>query len=160
MSLNDDSAPFRLTISKPGLLDSLHFVRDECVLVTPLADNELELQVKATGVNFRDIMASMGLVPVTGLGMEASSIILRTGSYVAKLFKPGDRVSTMLMGGTYTTKTRCDFRVTAKIPNTMSFKKGAVMPTVHTTAYYVLVTLAKVCRGQSILIHAVAEEMG
>jgi NADPH:quinone reductase-like Zn-dependent oxidoreductase len=31
---------------------------------TPLGDDEVELQVKATGVNFRDIMASMGLVPV------------------------------------------------------------------------------------------------
>ncbi len=116
MSLNDDSAPFRLTSGKPSLLDSLHFVRDERVLFTPLADDELELQVKATGVNFRDIMASMGLVPVTWLGMEASGIVLRTDSRAAKSFKPGDRMSTMTTAGTHATKTRCDFRVTAKIP--------------------------------------------
>lgn len=153
MSLNDNSAPFRLTIGRPGLLDSLHFVRDENVLVTPLADDELELQVKATGVNFRDIMASMNLVPVTGLGVEASGIVLRTGSCAAKSFKPGDRVSTMSMGGTHATKTRCDFRVTAKIPDTMSFEEGAATPTVHATAYYILVKMAKLRRGQSILIH-------
>jgi NADPH:quinone reductase-like Zn-dependent oxidoreductase/NAD(P)-dependent dehydrogenase (short-subunit alcohol dehydrogenase family) len=160
ISLNDDSARFRLTIGKPGLLDSLHFVRDESALVTPLADHELELQVKATGVNFRDVMASMGLVPVTGLGQEASGVVLRTGSRAAKSFKLGDRVSTVSMGGTHATKTRCDFRVTAKIPDTMSFEEGAAAPMVHATAYYALVRLAKLRRGQSVLIHAAAGGVG
>lgn len=159
MSLNDNDA-FSLTIGKPGLLDTLHFVHNETLRDTPLGDNELELQIKATGVNFRDIMASMGLIPVTGLGVEASGVVLRAGSNAAKAFKPGDRVSTMSVGGTHATKTRCDFRVTAKIPDTMSFEEGAAASTVHATAYYVLVKLAKLRRGQSVLIHAAAGGVG
>jgi len=159
-SLNDDSTTFSLTIGKPGLLDTLHFVSDESVMSTPLADDELELSVKATGLNFRDIMASMGLVPVTGLGVEASGVVLRTGSRAAKSFKPGDRVSTMSVGGTHATKMRCDFRVTAKMPDMMTFEEGAAAPTVHATAYYVLVKLAKLRQGQSVLIHAAAGGVG
>lgn len=160
MSLNDDSACFRLAIGKPGLLDSLHFVRDESALVAPLADDELELQVKATGVNFRDIMASMGLVPVTALGQEASGVVLRAGSRAAQSFKPGDRVSTLSVGGTHATKTRCDSRVTVEIPDAMSFEEGAAAPMVLATAYYTLVRRAKLRRGQSVLIHAAAGGVG
>lgn len=160
MSLNDSSASFALTIGKPGLLDSLHFDRDDSAVVTPLADEELELHVKATGVNFKDIMASMGLVPVVGLGQEASGVVLRTGHLAAKSFKPGDRVSTVSTGGMHATKTRCDFRVTAKLPPKMSFEEGAAAPMVHATAYYALVKIAKLRRGQSVLIHAAAGGVG
>lgn len=39
----------RLTIGKPGLLDTLRFVPDER-MIKPLADDEVEIQVKATGL--------------------------------------------------------------------------------------------------------------
>ena len=158
---NDDRTRFQLTIGKPGLLDSLHFVRGEDVLDTPpLADYELELQVKATGVNFRDVMASMGLIPVTQLGYEASGIVLRAGNRAAEKFQPGDRVSALSTGGMHTTKARCDSRVTAKMPDAMSFEVGAAVPVTHTTAYYALVRLAKLRQGQSVLIHAAAGGVG
>lgn len=149
-----------LNIGKPGLLDTLHFVADESTLHTPLSDYEVELQVKATSLNFRDVMASMGLVPVRGLGQEASGVVLRTGSKAAQSFKPGDRVSALSLGGTHATKTRCDFRVTMKIPENMSFEEAAAVPAVHTTAYFALVKLARLCRGQSVLIHAAAGGVG
>ena len=118
--------------------------------------NEVELQVKAAGINFRDIMSSMGLLPVTGIGQEASGIVDRTGGQGAKSLKPGDRVSTLTVGGTHTTKIRCDYRVAQKIPDAMSFEEAAGVPVVHCTAYYALVRLAKLRRGQSVLIHAAA----
>ena len=146
-TINDDTAQYRLKIGRPGLLDSLHFIRDENALSKPLADYELELEVKATGVNFRDVMASMGLIPVTELGYEASGLVLRMGKQAAKSFQPGDRVSAISVGGTHATRTRVDFRVTAKMPNTMSYEEGAAVPTVHGTAYYALVTIARLIRG-------------
>ena len=45
---NRDDA-LRLTIGKPGLLDTLRFVSDQRTLI-PLQDHELEIQVKATGL--------------------------------------------------------------------------------------------------------------
>ncbi|EHK96621.1 putative Mycocerosic acid synthase [Glarea lozoyensis 74030] len=159
-SINDANALFSLTIGKPGLLDTLHFIREENYLDLPLAKTEIEVEVKATGLNFRDIMASMGLVPVTGLGQEACGIVLRAGTLAAESFKIGDRVSTLSIGGVHATKAICDFRVTAKIPEKLSFEEGAASSMAHITAYYALVKLARLRRGQSVLIHAAAGGVG
>ncbi|KAG9769377.1 putative polyketide synthase, partial [Aureobasidium melanogenum] len=160
ISLNDDSAAFRLAIGKPGLLGSLHFIRDESLLAEPLGDDELELDVKATGVNFRDVMACMGLVAVPGLGVEASGVVLKAGKNARNMFQPGDRVSTVSLGGAHATRTRCDYRVTAVIPDAMSLEEAAAVPTVHATAYFALVRLAKCREGQTVLIHAAAGGVG
>ena len=156
----DDKLALRLTVGKPGLLDTLHFVQDESALLTPLADHEVELEVKVSGVNFRDIMTSMALITGRGLGQEASGIVLRAGSNASQVFKPGDRVSTLTLGGTHATKTICDYRATQKIPESMSFEEAAAVPVVHVTAYFALVNVARLRPGQSVLIHAAAGGVG
>ena len=108
----DDKAALRLAIGKSGLLDTLHFVPDDSALLNPLAEHELELEVKVSVVNFRDIMTSMGLINEKGLGQEASGIVLRTGSKASEVFSPGERESTLTLGGTHPTKTICDYRAT------------------------------------------------
>lgn len=148
-----------LDIGKPGLLDTLHFTPDDGPR-EPLGDHEVEIQVKAAGVNFRDVMGAMGLVPLHGLGQEASGVVLRMGSQAAAKFKPGDRVCTISLGGTYATRARCDARITQKMPESMSFEEAAAVPVIHATVYYALVKLARLRRGQSVLIHAAAGGVG
>lgn len=161
VSMENHDAHFRLAIGKPGLLNTLHFVRQEKEEEeVPLADNELELDVQCSGLNFRDVMVSMGLVPATELGQEASGVVLRAGLRAAEHFQPGDRVSALSAGGAHATKIRCDYRVTVPIPESMSFEEAAATPMTHTTAYYALVKLAKLRRGQSVLIHAAAGGVG
>ncbi|KAI4275334.1 MAG: hypothetical protein L6R38_005889 [Xanthoria sp. 2 TBL-2021] len=103
-------------------------------------------------------MACIALIPVRWLGQEASGIVLRTGSKATK-FKPGDCVSTMNVG-THATKIRADHRVTAKIPNSLSFEAAAAVPVIHNTAYYAFVKVAKLRKGQSLLIHSAAGGVG
>ena len=134
LSLKDDEGSFDLAIGKPGLLDSLHFVRVEAAMLAPLGDEELELQVKATGLNFRDIMGAVGVIPTSGFGQEASGVVLRAGSQAALSFKPGDRVSTLSAGGLFSTKIRCDSRVTAKMSEEMPFEEAAAAPMVSKPA--------------------------
>lgn len=43
--------PLKLAIGRPGMLDTLHFLDDEAPL-QPLADEEVEIEVKACGMNF------------------------------------------------------------------------------------------------------------
>ena len=43
--------PLRLTIGTPGRLDTMHFIDDERPLA-PLGENDVEIDVKANGVNF------------------------------------------------------------------------------------------------------------
>ncbi|EFQ36694.1 KR domain-containing protein [Colletotrichum graminicola] len=157
----DQHAPaLKLAVGKPGLLNTLHFVAENATEPTPLADDEVELQVMASGINFRDIMGSMGLLPVSGLGQEASGVVIRAGKLGAANLNPGDRVSTLTVGGTHATKIRCHYRVAHKIPENHSFEEAAGIPVTHCTAYYALVKLARLQRGQSILIHAAAGGTG
>lgn len=115
-------------------MDTLH-------LLTPLDDHEVELEVKVTGVNFRDIMTSMALITGKGLGQETSGVVLKTGSKASEVFKPDDRVSTLTLGDTHATKTICDYRATQKIPDFMSFEEAAAVPVIHVTALVVYVTV-------------------
>ncbi|KAF2679048.1 phenolpthiocerol synthesis polyketide synthase ppsB [Lentithecium fluviatile CBS 122367] len=156
--LSDQEAPVRLTIGKPGLLDTLRFITDGRMKV-PLGETEIEVDVKATGVNFKDVMASMGLVEVSLIGQEASGIVVATGSKAVGRFKPGDRV-TLLWNGMHATKVRIDHRLAVMIPDSMSFEEGAALPMVHAVAYHALVNIAKLREGQSVLIHAAAGGVG
>jgi NADPH:quinone reductase-like Zn-dependent oxidoreductase len=104
-------------------------------------------------------MASMGLVEVSLIGQEASGIVVNAGIIAAKRFKPGDRV--ILLGdGMHATKLRIDHRLTAMIPDSMSFEEAAALPMVHVTAYHALVNIARLRAGQSVLIHAAAGGVG
>lgn len=148
----------RLTVGKPGLLDTLHFVDDDREL-TDLADHEVEIEVKATGINFRDIMAAMGFIPMTVLGLEGSGIVTRTGSLASSQFKHGDRVSFLGLGA-HATKCRTDSRLAVKIPDTTSFEEAAALPVVYLTAYHALMNVSRLRKGQSVLIHAAAGGVG
>lgn len=149
--------PLRLAIGRPGLLDTLHFVKDERAL-QPLGDTDVEMQVHASSINFKDIMGAMGLVPVPMLGLEASGVVVRTGQAVTR-FQPGDRVAAHAYGS-HATVVRTPQEVVHKLPDSITFEEGAAINLVHVTAYYALVRLAKLRRGQSVLIHAAAGGVG
>jgi zearalenone synthase (highly reducing iterative type I polyketide synthase) len=149
--------PLRLSIGRPGLLDTLHFVKDERTLET-LGDTDVEIRVHASSINFKDIMGAMGLVPVPMLGLEASGVVVRTGQSVTRV-KPGDRVAAHAYGS-HATVVRTHEAVVHKLPDPITFEEGAAINLVHVTAYYALVRLAKLRKGQSVLIHAAAGGVG
>ncbi|KAK1981253.1 reducing polyketide synthase, partial [Colletotrichum cereale] len=155
--LAGEKSPLRLAIGRPGLLDSLHFVTDERTL-EPLGDEDVEIRVHASSINFKDIMGAMGLVPVPMLGLEASGVVVRTGAAVGNV-KVGDRVAAHAYGS-HATIVRTHHAVVHKLPDSISFEQGAAINLVHVTAYYALVRLAKLRKGQSVLIHAAAGGVG
>lgn len=100
----------------------------------------------------------MGQMADTALGLEAAGVIRRVGSSVTK-FKVGDKV--MMSGyGAHRTFHRVPASFCALIPEGMSFELAASIPVVHATAWNALVRVAKVQKGQSILIHAAAGGVG
>ncbi|OLN97702.1 Lovastatin diketide synthase LovF 18 [Colletotrichum chlorophyti] len=155
--LSQEKSPIRLAIGRPGLLDTLHFVKDERAL-EPLADTDVEISVRASSINFKDIMGAMGLIPVPMLGLEASGIVVRTGAAVTNV-KAGDRVAAHAYGS-HATTVRTHHAVVHKLPESITFEQGAAINLVHVTAYYALVRLAKLRKGQSVLIHAAAGGVG
>jgi phthiocerol/phenolphthiocerol synthesis type-I polyketide synthase C len=132
-----------------------------------LAADEIEVQPVATGLNFRDVMYVMGLLPDeavehgfagASLGLEFSGVVTRIGSRVDD-YVPGDAV--MGFGAACFAShvvTRAN-AVTPK-PEAWSFEAAATVPTVFFTVYYALKQLANVQPGERVLIHGAAGGVG
>lgn len=146
-----------LSISSPGLLDTLEFVEDRG-LNRPLDSDEIDIKVHASGVNFRDCLIALGRIPSTTMGFEGAGIVVRVGDQCKDL-KPGDRVCANA-AGTYQTYARCKAVHAMPLPEHMSFLEGAAIPVVFTTAYYALYHVARITDGESVLIHSGAGGTG
>ena len=147
----------KLSIASPGLLDTLQFVDDENSDV-PIAEDEVEIEVKANGLNFKDIMIATGQLPETRLGQECAGIVRRIGASVDG-YQIGDRVC-CLGSGAFRTYVRSHFSTVAKIPAAMDYSMAAGLPVVFCTAYYALLHVARLSEGESILIHSAAGGVG
>ncbi|KAI4101563.1 MAG: hypothetical protein L6R37_004889 [Teloschistes peruensis] len=146
-----------LQVGVPGMLDTLQFVDDESHS-KPLTANEVEVEIKASGLNFVDLMVSMGQITEPALGAECSGVVSRVGPEVTQ-FKPGDRVMTWLLG-TFSSFIRTPEPMIQPIPEGMSFEVAASIPAVYVTAYHALVDAARLAKGETILIHSAAGGVG
>ncbi|KAJ5340883.1 hypothetical protein N7541_010007 [Penicillium brevicompactum] len=146
---------FKIQIGNLGALDSLYFVDDN---LPPLGENQIELEVKATGLNFKDIVVSMGQLAQPYIGIECSGIVSSVGSNVTDV-KVGQRVMA-LTEGCFSTNARCPATSAAEIPKDMSFEVAATVPVVFGTAYYALFDLGQLQPGERVLIHAGAGGVG
>ena len=153
-----------LVFKAPGQLRNLRW--EPSAVHAPLPD-EVQIAVTATGLNFRDIMYSLGALSdeavETGfagptLGLECSGIVTVVGSQVDN-FSRGDRVVAFASGsfGKFvTTKAGA----VARIPNDMSLEAASTIPTTFFTSYYAIVHLARLQAGESILIHGAVGGVG
>lgn len=99
-------------------------------------------------------MVSMGLVADTTLGVDAAGVITSVGKAVT-LVKPGDRVATCVFG-TYCNYMRVPQNLVQKLPDRMSIEEGASLSCVHITSYQCIVEVARLRKGETILIHSAA----
>ena len=146
---------FRLEVATPGLLDSLRFVEDLTGSL-PLAANELRMSPRAFGVNFRDVMISLGQLEDTSLmSSEHSGIITEVGENLHERFHVGDRICAW-GGNAYASCVRVSDMAACHIPDDMSFETAASIPIVYATVYYALLHLARLRKGETVLIHSAA----
>ncbi|KAI0398130.1 polyketide synthase, partial [Xylariaceae sp. FL0594] len=152
--------PLQLTIGKPGLLETLHFQEDEEILTEPLKADEIEIEVRASAINFRDIAVSMGIIDDYKLGDECAGLVTAVGSEVED-FSIGDHVVAWRPGqGAHRTLVRNPASLCYKLQGTMSFTDAAALPLILTTAYYALVEVARLQPGETVLIHSAAGGVG
>ena len=151
--------PLRLEVGTPGLLNTLHFVEDKRVQV-PLKPNDIEIRSKAVGLNFRDVLIALGRLNSNTLGGEFAGEVTRVGDECRK-FKSGDRV-VVYHPSHYANyvRVREDMAV-IKIPSdSLSFVDAAAMPVTYGTAWLTLNRIARLQRGESVLIHSGAGGTG
>jgi NADPH:quinone reductase-like Zn-dependent oxidoreductase/acyl carrier protein len=130
-------------------------------------EGELEIEVKAAGLNFRDVMYAMGLLPDEALesgfagqtvGMELSGVVTRSGKGVTGI-RPGDEVIAFAPRA-FATHAITRKEAVMKKPTEWSFEAAATIPTAFFTVYYALVELARVRPGKRLLIHGAAGGVG
>jgi len=157
-------AAFHLESDDSGLLESLVFRPKDTSMIAP---DEVEIAVTHSALNFRDVMLASGMLPDEALeggvfkkqfGLECAGEVTAMGSRVSGL-KVGDRVMAVAadtIAGVAVAK--ADHVV--PIPEGMTFEQAATLPMAYLTAYYSLVTLARVRAEDRVLIHAGAGGVG
>ncbi|MCQ8195610.1 SpnB-like Rossmann fold domain-containing protein, partial [Streptomyces rugosispiralis] len=154
----DGGEAWRLEASGAGTLEGLTLAAVTDV-AGELGEHEVRVAVRATGLNFRDVLISLGMYPGEALmGGEGAGVVVATGSGVTSL-AVGDRVMGLWEGG-FGPLAVVDHRMLARIPDGWSFTEAASVPVVFVTALYALRELAGVRRGESLLVHAAAGGVG
>lgn len=151
-----ETPAWRLDVTEPGTLDSLVLVP---VAETPLEPGQVRVAVRATGLNFRDVLIALGMYPGGGVpGSEAAGIVVECAHDVTR-YAPGDRVFGLLTDA-FGTSAVADHRTLAPIPPGWTFAQAASVPVVFLTAYYALVDLARMRPGDRVLVHSAAGGVG
>ena len=156
---NQADRNLQVRISRPGLLQSIIFT-DSDISSKPLGDDEVEIEVHATGMNFKDIMIGLGQIQHQKLGFECSGTLTKIGIDAQRAgFKKGDRVCA-ISDACYANLTRASYDGTIKIPDDMNFTTAASIPIVYCTAYHALFDIGRLTKGEAVLIHSAAGGVG
>jgi len=152
-----EGQPYQLVISTRGILDNL--VLKPAGRRAP-GPGEVEIRVQATGVNFRDVLNALGLYPGDAgpLGLECAGEVVALGEGVEG-FKLGEAV-VALAPGCFSSFATASAAYVVRKPESLSFEEAATIPVAFLTAYYGLHKLAKMSRGERVLIHAAAGGVG
>ncbi|MFJ9423572.1 type I polyketide synthase [Streptomyces sp. NPDC101249] len=150
---------WRLDIPEKGSVDKLDLVPCPEDLTTPAAGH-LVIEVRAAGLNFRDVLNTLGMYPGPAvlLGAEAAGVVTAVGPGVTGI-APGDRVMGLVTGG-FATHAVADARMVAPVPDGWTWTQAASVPVAYLTAYYGLRDLAHLEAGESVLVHAAAGGVG
>ncbi|MFJ2172462.1 type I polyketide synthase [Streptomyces sp. NPDC087851] len=152
------TAAWRLDIPVQGTPDNLRLV-GEPAATAPLEAHEIRVAIRAAGVNFRDVLTTLGAYPGPAvIGIEGAGVVTGTGAGVADL-APGDRVAG-IFSGAFGPIAVTDHRMVARLPEDWSFEQAASVPVAFLTAYYALTDLAGLKEGESVLVHAAAGGVG
>ncbi len=160
----DHVSRIALTFDTPGKLERLYWMQLPDRLPGP---GEVEIRTRATGLNFRDVMYTLGMLPEEALedghsgptiGLECSGEVVAVGDGVADV-QVGDEVICMA-GGCFDSHVIVKADSLLQKPKNLGFEEAATIPTTFFTAYYALKQLADLQPGERVLIHGAAGGVG
>jgi acyl transferase domain-containing protein/acyl carrier protein len=132
--------------------------------------NEVEVSVRAGGLNFKDVLHVWGVlrticeerglpfVDRRKIGFECSGVVARVGAGVSNV-RVGDEVIALGFECLNSFVT-VDAGSVVRKPKRISHAEAAGLPTAYITAVYGLLQLAKLKRGEKVLVHAAAGGVG
>jgi 1-acyl-sn-glycerol-3-phosphate acyltransferase len=158
-----DGRRYRAAVAISGSLDG---VRLRETAARELEDDDIEIEVKAASLNFRDVMFTMGMLPPAAfdsmlsagaLGVDCAGVVSRVGKAVADV-APGDEVIALSPASLASHAITKD--LVARKPQGMSFTDAAALPLAYVTAVYALDRIAQVQPGERVLIHSATGGVG
>ena len=151
---------YRAVTTTPGILDGL--VCRSLARRAPLA-GEVEIEIDATGLNFMNVLSALGSYPgyengVGPLGIECAGRIAAVGEGVTG-FAIGASVMAIALDS-LASHVIADARLVRKRPPELTAVEACALPIVFATAHHALIELARLRRGERVLIHAAAGGVG
>jgi len=148
--------PYKLVIPQRGSLDNLQLQPSKR---QPPKNTEIEIEVKATGLNFIDVLNTLGLYPDTPpLGIECCGKVVAKGNEVTDI-AIGDSVIAIAKGS-FSQYVTVDANLAILKPEHLTDTEAVTIPEAFFTAYWSLYHLGKISQGDRVLIHAAAGGVG
>jgi NADPH:quinone reductase-like Zn-dependent oxidoreductase len=144
-------------IAQRGKLDGLHLA--DAPRLTPQPD-EVEIEVRAAGLNFRDVLNLLDMYPgdAGAVGAECAGHVVRIGSAVTGL-NIGDQV-VALANPALSSHVNALAALTLHKPPQLSYEQVAAVPVAFLTAWFALEHVGRVKAGERVLVHAGAGGVG
>jgi NADPH:quinone reductase-like Zn-dependent oxidoreductase len=125
---------------------------------------EVRIDVAASGINFADVMARMGLYPdapptPSVVGYEVAGTVLELGEGVEGL-SPGQRVFAGTLFGGYASQVVASAGDVVALPDELTFEQGAAIPVNYGTAWAGLIGYGNLQPGQRVLVHSAGGGVG
>lgn len=156
----------RMHVDTPGLLDSIVF-RQDVDAALPLEEDFVEVEPRAFGLNFHDVMDAMGMLKEEKqeIGMECAGFVTRVAprsnpDAPGQDLQVGDRVALLTSHGHIARAVRAPRSSVVRVPPSMSFETAASFASAIVTAYYSLFEAGRCETGDTVLIHAASGGVG
>lgn len=151
----------RLQIRVPGDLETMEVVAADRVVPGP---GQIEVAVSASSINFADVLIAFGRYHafegrLPQLGTDFAGVVTAVGPGVTDR-AIGDRVAGVCADGCWATFITCDAVRTVTVPAGLSDGEAAAVTTAYATAWYGLHVLARIGRGDRVLIHSATGGVG
>ncbi|HLF25323.1 MAG TPA: type I polyketide synthase [Anaerolineae bacterium] len=149
--------PVRLDIAARGTLDSLVI---QAASRRQPGPGEVEIEVRAAGLNFRDVLNALGLYPgeAGALGNECAGKIASIGAGVTGLAVGDDVIAAT--SDCFASFAIARAELVIRKPASLTYAEAAALPVAYLTADYGLNQLAHMKRGDRVLIHAATGGVG
>lgn len=160
----DQPVKYRLNLKSPGQISGVEWQASE---EASLGANEVQVEVAAAPLNFRDIMVILNLLPPLAyessalgntVGIEGSGVVVATGDQVTRV-AVGDSVC-YTFGNSIGNFLTLPEELLCKVPESCSLIEAASSMSVLQTAYYALVHEAGLRPRHTVLIHSAMGGVG
>ena len=149
--------PTSLTLGERGSLEALGSDR---LVRRPPGPGDVEIEVRATGLNFRDVLNVLGMYPGDPgpPGLECAGVVVAVGDGVDDL-AIGDRVMGIAPNA-FDSHVVTSSQLVVVIPPALTFAEAATVPIAFLTVAYGFDRLVGLRAGDSVLVHAAAGGVG